>query len=76
MRFLPLLLLLFLLLTTAPTVRAQKLPVAIPDPVRYGQVTATDLDPTHFAADTGAAAVVLADYGRTSIVDGSINDSE
>jgi hypothetical protein len=38
---------------------------AQPEPIKFGQVAARDLTDAPFAADSGAAAVVLCDFGRS-----------
>ncbi|MBO2009616.1 DUF3857 domain-containing protein [Hymenobacter negativus] len=40
---------------------------AQPEPIKYGVVAATDLTAAPFAADSGAAAVVLCDFGRSRL---------
>lgn len=40
---------------------------AQPEPIKFGQVAPADLTAAPFAADSAAAAVVLCDYGSTSI---------
>ncbi|MDQ2769909.1 MAG: DUF3857 domain-containing protein [Bacteroidota bacterium] len=37
------------------------------DPIKYGQIDVRDLTTAPFAADSGAAAVVLCDYGRSRL---------
>ena len=44
------------------TVRAQN------EPIKFGQIDARDLTAAPFAADSGAAAVVLCDFGKASLV--------
>ena len=46
-----------------PTAQAQ----VLPEPIKFGQVEARDLTAAPFAADSGAAAVVLCDFGRSRI---------
>lgn len=52
-----------LLLLAAPAVCAQPQP----EPVKFGQPDAKELTAAPFAADSGAAAVVLCDYGRSRL---------
>lgn len=63
MRFYPLLCSLFLLLLACPG-QAQNQP----GPITFGQLDPQYLTAAPFAADTAAAAVVLCDYGQSTII--------
>ena len=57
---------LVLLISGLPAVcRAQAAAFKGPAPVRFGQPEATDFEAKNFVADSGAAAVVLCDYGTS-----------
>ena len=55
------------LLFLAPALLAAQLAQAQPEPIKFGKIDPKDLTAAPFVGDSAAAAVVLCDYGTTSI---------